>query len=81
MTPAVSTPLQSQPADEELTLRAAEALRSSPYLTGRQLRLESRHGQLTLRGHVLTFFQKQMAQESLRHVEGVAQIDNQLEVL
>ena len=32
------------------------------------------------RGKVATYFQKQMAQESLRSIEGVQHIENQLEV-
>ena len=35
---------------------------------------------MTLRGTVGTFFQKQMAQESLRRVAGVSEIANELEV-
>ena len=33
-----------------------------------------------LRGVVNTYFQKQMAQEAIRHVDGVAEIANELEV-
>ena len=35
---------------------------------------------VTLRGVVGTYYQKQMAQEVLRHVDGVFQITNELEV-
>ncbi|HWC88728.1 MAG TPA: BON domain-containing protein [Pirellulales bacterium] len=35
---------------------------------------------MTLQGIVRSFYQKQMAQESLRDVEGVSEIENQLEV-
>ena len=66
--------------DLDLQARAEEALRTSPYLTGKILRLESHEGQVTLRGHVGSYFEKQMAQESLRHLDGLATIDNQLEV-
>ncbi|MCA9173206.1 MAG: BON domain-containing protein [Planctomycetales bacterium] len=67
-------------ADIDLARRAEEILINSPYLNGQRLRLESHAGQLTLRGHVRTYFQKQMAQESLRRLEGISSIVNQLEV-
>ena len=43
-------------------------------------RFETDAGRVTLRGVVNTYFQKQMAQESLRHVDGVHEIANELEV-
>lgn len=56
------------------------ALSRSPYLAGRNLRFETEEGRVTLRGVVRTYFQKQMAQEALRRVEGVDEIQNELEV-
>ncbi len=35
---------------------------------------------MILRGVVRSYFQKQMAQEALRHVEGIEEICNELEV-
>jgi osmotically-inducible protein OsmY len=60
--------------------RVLNALEQNPYLTRRNLRFETRQGRVTLRGVVNTYFQKQMAQEVLRHVEGVDEITNDLEV-
>lgn len=60
--------------------RVLSALERNPYLTHRNLRFETQQGRVTLRGMVDTFFQKQMAQESIRHIEGVAEIANELEV-
>jgi osmotically-inducible protein OsmY len=57
------------------------ALGQSPYLVGQQLRFESEHGRITLRGVVRSYFQKQMAQEALRRIEGVQEIFNELEVV
>jgi osmotically-inducible protein OsmY len=37
-------------------------------------------GRIVLSGKVGTYFQKQMAQEVVRRIEGVEQIDNCLEV-
>jgi osmotically-inducible protein OsmY len=58
-----------------------EALRRNPYLTRRKLHLETSDGRVVLRGAVNSYYQKQMAQETLRRVPGVEQIENQLEVL
>jgi osmotically-inducible protein OsmY len=60
--------------------RVLTALERNPYLAHRNLRFETKQGRVVLRGVVNTFFQKQMAQESLRHIEGVAEIANELEV-
>lgn len=71
---------QGHDADQVLQQRAESLLRNSPYLTGQRLDLESQEGRLTLKGKVSTYFQKQMAQESLKVMDGVVAIDNQLEV-
>jgi len=60
--------------------RVFSALEANPYVSQRNLRFETDEGRVILRGEVGTFFQKQMAQESLRNVEGVRKIDNELEV-
>jgi len=66
--------------DMPLDDRVLTALERNPYLVRRNLRFETSAGRVTLRGVVNTYFQKQMAQESLRHVDGVDEIDNELEV-
>ncbi|MGW8257333.1 MAG: BON domain-containing protein [Thermoguttaceae bacterium] len=60
--------------------RVLSALERNPYFSHRKLRFETEQGRVTLRGEVNTYFQKQMAQEALRHIEGVAEISNELEV-
>ena len=62
--------------DHQVTL----ALEQNPHIRGRKLRFEMSEGKVVLRGVVASYFQKQMAQESLRGVEGVRHIENQLEV-
>ena len=57
-----------------------DALKKSPHLLGRNLRIEASEGRVTLKGVVRSYYQKQMAQESLRHMDGVDLIENQLEV-
>lgn len=57
------------------------ALVHNPHLRGRRLCFETESGRVTLRGVVRSYFQKQMAQEALRHVDGIDEIQNELEVL
>ena len=63
-----------------LSDRVRTAIQSSPFLPRRNLRFEAEHGRVILRGEVASFYQKQMAQECLRDVDGVTAIENQLEV-
>ena len=64
-----------------LAARVSTALKDSPHVPRRQLRFETHEeGRVVLRGQVGTYFQKQMAQEVLRNVDGVDCIDNELEV-
>lgn len=57
------------------------ALSRSPYFAGRSLRVEVENDSITLRGVVGSYYQKQVAQESLRTIEGVDCIQNELEVI
>jgi len=63
-----------------LSDRVDSVIQGSPYLSGRNLRFETEAGRVTLKGVVNTYFQKQMAQEALRKVDGVTAIENELEV-
>lgn len=67
--------------DLNLEGQARAILATNPYLTQQQLKLEARRGRVVLRGIVKSFFQKQMAQEALKKVEGIEQIENELEVI
>ena len=60
--------------------RLHRALSSNPYVPSRQVSIEAADGHVVLKGNVGTFFQKQMAQEAIRRVDGVQLIDNLLEV-
>lgn len=60
--------------------RVLTALERNPHVARRNLRFETCEGRVTLRGVVGSFFQKQMAQEALRHIDGVHEIANELEV-
>ena len=51
-----------------------------PYVPNRRVSVEAADGRVVLKGNVGSFFQKQMAQEAIRRVDGVELIDNLLEV-
>ncbi len=63
-----------------LTQRLDNAITQNPHLVGRELKCDAESGTVVLHGTVKSYFQKQMAQEAVRHVDGVQWIDNQLEV-
>jgi osmotically-inducible protein OsmY len=56
------------------------ALTTSPYLPKRHVCVEASDGRVVLKGSVGSYFQKQMAQEAIRRIDGVQAIDNLLEV-
>jgi osmotically-inducible protein OsmY len=60
--------------------RIHRALSANPYVPSRHVSFEAADGHVTLKGNVGSFFQKQMAQEAIRRVDGVQLIDNLLEV-
>jgi osmotically-inducible protein OsmY len=60
--------------------RVQDAINQNPYLSRRELHCEALDGKVVLRGRVRSYFQKQMAQESVRHIDGIVSIDNCLEV-
>jgi osmotically-inducible protein OsmY len=57
------------------------ALLRSPMLAGRNLRFEVHEQGVVLRGVVRSYYHKQLAQESLRHVAGLKHITNEIEVV
>jgi len=59
---------------------AKECLRNSPYQAVRGILCECKLGVLFLRGHLASFHQKQVAQESVAKVKGVNQVVNEIEV-
>ncbi len=58
-----------------------EKFRSSPYRDLHSVRYHCHGGTVLLTGVLPSFFLKQMAQESIRHVAGVLEIDNRVEVI
>ncbi|MEO1497212.1 MAG: BON domain-containing protein [Planctomycetota bacterium] len=71
----------ASPAPAPLANRVHSALTESPYLVAaRQLRVEAGEGRVSLHGHVSSFFEKQMAQEVARRLDGVDRVENLLTV-
>ncbi|MBR2006150.1 MAG: BON domain-containing protein [Thermoguttaceae bacterium] len=66
--------------DALLNRKIAAALGRCSYIRNSSLRLDVCSGRVVLSGAVPSYFLKQMAQESLRSVEGVEEIQNELEV-
>ena len=64
----------------ELLHRVDSAIKRNPHLAGHQVFCQEESGIVVLHGRVSSFFQKQMAQEALKRLEGVEKIINQLEV-
>jgi osmotically-inducible protein OsmY len=64
-----------------LTFRVNQVLRSNPYLSGTHILFTAKSGAVTLRGTVDCYYQKQMAQESLRSVDDVHTVINEIEVV
>lgn len=62
-----------------LSEKIKEALVSNPHVPS-HVRAETDEGRVVLKGSVRSFFQKQMAQEAIRRVDGVETIENLLEV-
>jgi osmotically-inducible protein OsmY len=60
--------------------RIRDALTTNPHLPKQQVRIETTDGCVVLKGSVQSFYQKQMAQEAIRRIDGVERIDNLLEV-
>src|SRR5258708_21626605 len=57
------------------------ALARSTYLAGKNLRFEFHDDGIVLRGVVRSYYQKQLAQESLKSISGLRRIQNAIEVL
>ncbi len=64
----------------ELLQRVDSAIQGSPHIAGHQVFCQEESGIVVLHGRVDSFFQKQMAQETLKKLEGVEKVINELEV-
>ena len=60
--------------------RINSAIGRNPHLAGRHFTIEARQGRIVLQGVVDSYYQKQLAQETAWSVEGVAAVENLLQV-
>lgn len=65
----------------ELKDRVRRTLARNPYFNGRDLRIEVQQSDVILRGAVKSYYHKQVAQESLRAIDGLGCIRNELDVI
>ena len=68
---------------EHILSEARKRLRQHHQFRGREhlLRVDERDGTLILRGRVPSFYIKQLLQNAMKDIDGVAQLDNQVKVL
>lgn len=67
-------------SSDDLLHRVDLAIKQNPHLSRHQVFCQEEAGVVILHGRVSSFFQKQMAQESLKKLSGVEKVINQLEV-
>ena len=80
MASALSSPSPQQRDAIALVQRLDSALKGNPHLSGHQVFCSEEGGTVILQGRVRSYYQKQMVQEVLRGMDGIAEISNQLEV-
>jgi osmotically-inducible protein OsmY len=68
-------------AAKRIVARAVQVLQKQLDPANRQITCEYHEGVLLLRGRLSSFYEKQLAQEALRTLEGVDQIVNKIEVV
>jgi osmotically-inducible protein OsmY len=65
----------------DLHFKVHFVLTHNPYLNGRRIDYEIDEADVTLKGVVRSYYQKQMAQESLRRINGIRRISNEIAVV
>jgi osmotically-inducible protein OsmY len=59
----------------------SNALARNPYFANRNIRIELQEDEIILKGAVNTYYLKQLAQESVRSLNSVERIRNEIEVV
>jgi osmotically-inducible protein OsmY len=80
-TPTSASTAIACPDSNPVLDRIKQRLRQSNYREMRGISCEFREGTAILQGRVCSFYAKQTAQELIRHIDGVVEIRNNLEVL
>ena len=68
-------------AHEQIREQVTTALARNAFFCGRNLQIEFENNELVLRGVVSSYYMKQLAQETMRQIEGVQSVRNELEVI
>jgi osmotically-inducible protein OsmY len=68
------------PGCRTVVAAANDCLHNDSHIPARQVWCEYERGVLLLRGRLATYYQKQVAQEAVRGLDGVVQIVNNIEV-
>jgi osmotically-inducible protein OsmY len=66
--------------DTTLVDRIHSAMDRHPHVRPDRIRFEAESGRVMIRGRVESYFEKQMAQEAIRSIDGISAIENQIEV-
>jgi hypothetical protein len=77
---SVASVTDIDPASRELLARVDSAIKGNKHLSRHRVYCQEESGIVVLHGRVGSFFQKQMAQEALKRLDGVEKIINELEV-
>ena len=80
MASASSSPISAPIDSNDFVQRLDSAIKGNPHLSGHQVFCHEEGGTVVLQGRVRSYYQKQMAQEALRNLEGVERIVNDLQV-
>ena len=68
----------TKPNDTQSQLQSI--ISENPLLQEKRFRFDANAGTVTMRGTVKSWYEKQMAQEALRNIDGIVQIENELTV-
>ena len=66
---------------QQVAKRARCCLKGSRYSGVRTVSCECDRGMIVLRGRVVSYYHKQLAQEAVARIEGVAQVVNDIDVV
>ena len=65
---------------DSIDLKIENAIIHQSHVSAGKVHFQTNAGRVRLTGRVNTWFEKQMVQESIKQIEGVDAIDNELEV-
>ena len=75
-----SVPVHASKADNRIESTARQSYIFKTFLQGDDIKIESKHGDVTLTGIVADNFNKEVAGETLACISGVKRVDNRLEI-